>query len=73
VEWVATFSGLRNLNVAGSAIYDINGHISSAVSLIGMACDTDITSGSPLRQQLITCVQKVTDEICGQPQLKRHA
>ena len=64
---------LPDLNVAGSAIYDINGHISSAVSLIGMACDTDITSGSPLRQQLITCVQKVTDEICGQPQLKRHA
>ena len=41
------------LNVAGSAVYDINVHISSAASLIGMACDTDITPGSPPRQQQI--------------------
>jgi hypothetical protein len=44
---------LPYLNVAGSAVYDINVHISSAASLIGMACDTDITPGSPPRQQQI--------------------
>jgi DNA-binding IclR family transcriptional regulator len=64
---------LPDLNVAGSAIYDINGNISSVVSLMGMAGDTDITPGSVLQQQLMSCVTGVTEEICGQPQRERHA
>lgn len=64
---------LPDLNVSGSAIYDINGNISSVISLMGMGGDTDVTPGSWLQQQLKACVQRVTDEICGQSPMNRHA
>lgn len=64
---------LPDLNVAGSAIYDINGNISSVISLMGMGGDTDVAPGASLHQQLMTCVQSVTDKICGQIPRNLHA
>ena len=64
---------LPDLNVAGSAIYDVNGNISSVVSLMGMAGDTDISPGSRLHEALTSCVEQVTREIGGQPPLSWRA
>lgn len=63
---------LPDLNVAASAIFDINGNISSVISLMGMAGDTDIRPGSALQQHLTGCAEQVTEAICGQQHLKRH-
>ncbi len=58
---------LPDINVVGSAIKDINGNISSVISLMGLNGDTDVRPGSPLADRVLACAQQVTEEICGQP------
>ncbi|MCB1754723.1 MAG: IclR family transcriptional regulator [Gammaproteobacteria bacterium] len=57
---------LPDINVMGSAIYDINGNVSSVVSIMGLAGDIDVSPGSAYHQALMECTNQVTDKICGQ-------
>lgn len=65
---ICSFYGdfLPDINVIGSAIYDINGQISSVVSLMGMANDSDVEPNGYYYEMIKTCTHQVTEEICGQ-------
>ncbi|MBS97133.1 MAG: IclR family transcriptional regulator [Oceanospirillaceae bacterium] len=56
---------LPDINVMGSAVYDINGNISSVISLMGIAGDIDVEPGSPYHRALMECTRRTTDTICG--------
>ncbi|GGB87209.1 IclR family transcriptional regulator [Marinobacterium zhoushanense] len=57
---------LPDINVMGSAIHDINGNVSSVVSIMGLAGDIDVRPGGPYHRALLSCTRQVTDQICGQ-------
>ncbi len=56
---------LPDINVVGSAIHDINGNISSVISLMGINGDTDVRPGSHYSEMVKACALSVTEEICG--------
>lgn len=56
---------LPDINVTGSAIHDINGNISSVISLMGINGDTDVRPGSQYSEMVKACAGRVTEEICG--------
>ena len=56
---------LPDINVVGSAIHDINGNISSVISLMGINGDTDVRPGSRYSEMVQECARNVTEEICG--------
>lgn len=56
---------LPDINVVASAIYDINGNISSVISLMGMNGDTDVSPGSRYSEMVLACTRQVTEAICG--------
>lgn len=57
---------LPDINVMGSAIHDINGNVSSVVSIMGLSGDIDVAPGSVYHRALLDCTRQVTDRICGQ-------
>ncbi|MBV1789137.1 IclR family transcriptional regulator [Marinobacterium sp. D7] len=57
---------LPDINVIGSAIHDINGNVSSVVSIMGLTGDVDVNPGSRYHQALLECTRQVTAQICGQ-------
>ncbi len=63
---------LPDINVVGSAIHDINGNISSVISLMGLNGDTDVRPGSHYSEQVKACAQRVTEEICGRNRQPVH-
>ncbi|MBP0048931.1 IclR family transcriptional regulator [Marinobacterium sp. AK62] len=56
---------LPDINVVASAIHDINGNISSVVSLMGLNGDTDVRPGSLYSEKVSGCARSVTEAICG--------
>ena len=64
---LCTFSGdfLPDINVIGSGIYDINGNVSSVISLMGMANDCCTKVNSLYPRLVKEYANKVTEEICG--------
>ncbi len=56
---------LPDINVMGSAVFDINGNISSVISLMGIAGDIDVELGSRHHTALMECTGRTTDIICG--------
>lgn len=56
---------LPDINVVASAIYDINGNISSVISLMGMNGDTGVSPGSRYNEMVLACTRQVTGAICG--------
>ncbi|GAA0788947.1 IclR family transcriptional regulator [Marinobacterium sediminicola] len=69
-ENLCSFYGdfLPDINVVGSAIHDINGNISSVISLMGLNGDTDVRPGSRYSEMVKACAAQVTGEICGRSQ-----
>lgn len=68
---ICSFYGdfLPDINVTGSAIFDINGQISSVISLLGMANDSDVKPGGYYYKVVKSCTNQVTEAICGQHSL----
>ncbi|TYL46918.1 IclR family transcriptional regulator [Marinomonas sp. IMCC 4694] len=64
---LCAFSGdfLPDINVIGSAIYDINGNVSSVVTLMGMANDCSTKKDSWYPSLVKKYANQVTDVICG--------
>ncbi|KAA1170843.1 IclR family transcriptional regulator [Marinobacter salinexigens] len=58
---------LPEVNVLSMPVYDLNGSIVTVITLLGMERDTDIEEGSELFEQVRSCAEKVTRQICGQP------
>lgn len=56
---------LPDINVMASAIYDINGNISSVVTIMGLTGDIDVSPGSQYHNALLACTQEVTEKVCG--------
>ncbi|MBY4676710.1 IclR family transcriptional regulator [Marinobacterium arenosum] len=59
---------LPDINVVGSAILDINGNISSVISLMGLSGDIDVRPGSRYSEMVKSCARRVTEAICGRSQ-----
>jgi len=56
---------LPDINVIGSAIHDINGNVSSVVSIMGLTGEVDVSPGSRYHRAVLECTRQVTAQICG--------
>lgn len=56
---------LPDINVVGSAIFDINQRVSSVVTLMGLSGNTDVHPKSHYTRLLKACTRRVTEDICG--------
>ncbi|WP_303288447.1 IclR family transcriptional regulator [Marinobacter sp. SS8-8] len=67
-SYCAFFSDyLPEINVLSMPVHDLNSNIVTVITLLGLERDTDISEDSALFQQVRQCAEKITRQICGQP------